>query len=136
MTAQETIIVQVAQRPERVEPCEIILAKGYPVKLEARSRLFGSLTFTSDDLFGALVELRLRLEQNGYVLLCNAARKDAYPSRMGREMGGGRKVYLHKLGAHGRREDLVDALGAAAYDQVSTVDQQRSFYDAWLGSLK
>lgn len=136
MTAQETVTIQIAQQVDRVELCEIILTKGYPVKLEVHAKLLGSLTFTSDDLFEALIALRLRLELDGYVLLCNAARKDAYPSRISREMGGGRKVYLHKLGMQGRREDLVDTLGVAAYEQVGTVAEQRAFYDAWLESLK
>lgn len=136
MVNQETIAVEIARESAKAEPCEITLARSHPVELQVYAKHFGSMTFAGSDLFEALAALRLRLEQDQYLLLCNGARKDAYPSRMSREMGGGRKIYLLKQGVQGRREDLVDIFGAAAYDQVGTVAEQRSAYDAWIRSLK
>jgi hypothetical protein len=78
----------------------------------------------------------LRLEQEGWLLLSNAARKDAYPSRMALEMGGGRMIYVTTPGVQARREDLVDVLGAASPEQVGTVAEQRAHYEAWIASLE
>ena len=94
------------------------------------------MMFAGGDVFDALVAMRLQLEQDGYRLLCNAARKDAYPSRMSREMSGGRKVYLLKPGRQALREDLIDVFDPATYDEVGTVAEQRSNYEAWIRSLK
>jgi len=80
--------------------------------------------------------LRLFIEGKGYLLLCNAARKDAYPSRMALEMGGGRKIYILRHGMQARREDLIDIFGAASIDQVCTVAEQRASYESWTRSLK
>lgn len=130
------IKIQIASGPDRSESCEVDLVRGPPVELRVQGHHLGSMVFTGDDVFEALVAMRLRLEQDGYFLLCNAARKDTYPSRMSREMSGGRKVYLFKPGRQALREDLVDVFEAATYDQVGTVAEQRSNYEYWIRSLK
>ena len=56
--------------------------------------------------------------------------------RMSREMSGGRKVYLFKPGRQALREDLIDVFDPATYDEVGTVAEQRSNYEAWIRSLK
>jgi hypothetical protein len=128
--------VAIASAVGQEEPCEIEFTRGVPTELTATSQHFGTMSFVDDNLFSALLKLRLRLEQDGYLLLCNAARKDAYPSRMTLEMGGGRKIYLLNSGVQTTREDLVDVLGAASVDQVCTVAEQRIGYEDWLRSLK
>ena len=128
--------VNIASTSGDLEPCEIEFSQGVPVEIEARSSRFGVLSFTDDNLFGALAKLRLRIEQDGCLLLCNAARRDAYPSRTALEMGGGRKIYLLKFGMQAKREDLVDIFDAASVDQVCTVAEQRANYEIWIRSLK
>jgi hypothetical protein len=118
------------------ESCEIEFVRDASIELTVKSQHFGTLSFVDDNWFGALSKFRLRIEQDGYLLLCNAARKDAYPSRMALEMGGGRKIYLLSPGIQTRREDLVDVLGVASIDQVCTVEEQRIGYENWLRSLK
>jgi hypothetical protein len=118
------------------ESCEIEFVRDASIRLTVKSRHFGTMSFVDDNLFDALSKFRLRIEQDGYLLLCNAARKDAYPSRMTLEMGGGRKIYLLNPGSQTRREDLVDVLGVASIDQVCTVEGQRIGYKNWLRSLK
>jgi len=119
-----------------VEPCEIILIGELPLQIEVRSMSIGVRSFFGNNLFEALVELRLELERQNRLLLCNAARKDCYPSRMSLEMGGGRQVYLFTSGIQAKKEDLVDAFGAATVDQVCTVVAQRANYENWIRSLK
>lgn len=82
-------ILKMACEPNVSEECMLEFEQNGSVNLTVRSLRFGVMNFTDVDLFGALVKFRLRLEENGYVLLCNGARKDAYPSRMAREIGGG-----------------------------------------------
>jgi hypothetical protein len=92
-------------------------------------------TYRADNLFHALCKFRLELEEEGYTLLCNGARKDAYPSRMALDMGRGKKLYLHKPGVQSGWADLVDVLDEAVADQVCFVSEQRVNYELWLGSL-
>jgi hypothetical protein len=97
--------------------------------------LFGTISVTADDLFEALILIRLEAEKHGYFILCNGARTDAYPSRMSRQMGGGGKLYVFKIGMPAQREDLVNIFEPAEFQHVGTVAAQRVAYDAWLRSL-
>lgn len=131
----EQFELQIISATGEIESCQIWFARGIPVTLNTRSARFGDVTFTDDNLFAALCNYRRLLEKDGFLLLCHGARKDAYPSRMALEMGGGRKVYLTKMGQQARREDLVDIFEAATFEQVCSVDEQRAAHEAWLRSL-
>ncbi len=136
MREKERILAAVASRQGETEACEIDYERGPPVVVTLRSQRFGEMVATDEDVFEALSKLRSRLEEEGFLLLCNAARKDAYPSRMSRQMSGGRKIYLLTPGLRGRREDLVDIFDAAPIDHVGTVVEQRLMFEIWLRSLK
>lgn len=115
--------------------CLLEYSSGDLVEMTVSSALLGTFSVTAGDLFEALSLIRLETEKHGYLMLCNGARKDAYPSRMSRQMGGGRKLYLFKNGLQARREDLVDIFESTEYEQVGTVAEQRVAYEAWLRSL-
>lgn len=136
MREMEHISVAIVSEQGETEACQIDYERGPPVVVTLHSQRFGEMVATDEDVFEALCKLRLRLEEEGCLLLCNAARKDAYPSRMSRQMSGGRKVYLLKPGVQGRREDLIDVFDAAPLDQVGTVTEQRLMFEDWLRSLK
>jgi hypothetical protein len=127
--------VRIAAAGGDVHLCPVSHTSGPNVALTARSPMFGEGTFTAPDLFDALVAFRLYLEARGCLLLCNAARGDAYPSRMAREMGGVRKVYLLRMGRQARMSDLVDSLEETSLDLVTTAAAQKASYEAWLESL-
>ncbi|HEY7023128.1 MAG TPA: hypothetical protein VH349_18565 [Ktedonobacterales bacterium] len=127
--------IKIAAADGDIHLCRVSYISGPSVALTVRSPMFGEGTFTAPDLFDALVAFRLYLEARGYLLLCNAARRDAYPSRMAREMGGGRKVYLLCMGCQARMSDLVDSLEEASLELVTTVAAQKAAYEAWLDSL-
>ncbi len=129
-----SICVEIATSSGERELCKIEFTQGVPVTLSTRSARFGELLFTDDNLFAAMSAYRLRLEQDGYFLLCNGARRDAYPSQMALQMGG-RKIYLLPTGRQTSREDLVDIFGAATIEQVCTVAEQRDSYEAWIRNL-
>lgn len=118
------------------EICEIDFVKNAEVVLTVSSKSFGELCFTGENLFVTLSQFRMLLELKNYRLLCNAARVDAFPSRMALEMGGGRKLYLQKLGVPAKREDLVDVFGAATIEQVGTILEQNNYHEKWIMSLK
>ena len=127
--------VKIAAADGSIHLCRVSSTFGPNVTLTARTLVFGASTFTAPDLFDALVAFRVYLEERGYLLLCNAARRDAYPSRMAREMGGGRKVYVLRMGRQARMSDLVDSLEEASLELVTTVAAQKAAYEAWLDSL-
>jgi hypothetical protein len=90
-------------------------------------------TATGPDMFEALVRLRRQLEPDGLTVAVQGSRRDTYPSGMARDMGGGMRVYIMRPGHPARRKDLVDLLDDAPPDQTATVDEQRAFFEAWLG---
>jgi hypothetical protein len=88
-------------------------------------------TATGPDMFEALVRLRRQLEPDGLMVAVQGSRRDTYPSGMARDMGGGMQVYVMRAGRSARQEDLVEPLGDASPDQITTVDEQRAFAEAW-----
>ena len=104
-------------------------------RIELVTRLGGytcPYTATGPDMFEALVRLRRQLEPDGLMVAVQGSRRDAYPSGMARDMGGGMQVYIMRPGLRGRREDLVKTLDDASPDQIATVDEQRESAEAWL----
>lgn len=130
------VLMNIATYDGRAQPCQIIYSAEPKIALTANSPVFGELRFVGENLFDALIKFRLHLEKLGYFLLCNAARKDAYPSRAVRQMGGGFKVYVLRTGQQASPADLVDALGPASFDQIATVAEQRAAFEKWLRSLR
>src|SRR5580700_9274424 len=108
----------------------------YRIELVARVGSYTCpYTATGPDMFEALVRLRRQLEPDGLMVAVQGSRRDAYPSGMARDMGGGMQVYIMRPGLHGRREDLVRTLDDAPPDQIATVDEQRAFAEAWRAQL-
>lgn len=127
-------LVEIASRDGRRQSSELDLIKGQQITLNAHLP-FCERQFVGQNLFEALNMLRLYLEDAGYLLLCNAARRDTYPSRAVRQMGGGFKVYVLHSGQQAKLTDLVDALGPAELNAVVSVAEQRTAYEHWLRSL-
>ena len=75
-------------------------------KLKLSYPLSPAIEVSGEDVFDCLIEARRILEGKRIQMLCNAARKDVYPSRMSRQMSGGTKAYVMKLGKPAMREDL------------------------------
>ena len=130
-----SVAVKIASATGVIQPCHLTYSDARPVTLTARSPAFADVSFSASNLFDALAAFRLFLEARGYLLLCNVARKDTYISRMAKEMGGGVKVYVLHPGLQARMNEMVDALGEAPLDLVTTVAQQRTAYEQWLASL-
>ena len=104
------------------------------VQLDAVSAGMRPFRALEADLFEALCSYRRFLEGNGgYLLLCNGARRDAFPSAMSRDMGKGFKLYISVMGSPGGT--LVETLDPAPLETVSTVAAQSAFHKAWFESF-
>jgi len=90
----------------------------------------------ADDLFECLVEIRRETDPLGLRICCAGCKKDAYPSRMNREMGGGSKVQIRTLGRPTQREDQIGIFEAVNLSEVGTVEEQEAYYRIWLASLR
>ncbi|WP_460107320.1 hypothetical protein [Pseudomonas sp. H1_F01] len=115
--------------------CFVKVAVSEPWVISFSQSDLGEIRYESDDLFKALLLLRSALEEQGHRLLCNGSRKNVVVSGMSRQMGGGRKAYLVRLGKPARRDDLVDIFDCIEPSFVDTVGQQIEFYNEWLRSL-
>jgi hypothetical protein len=89
-----------------------------------------------NDLFDCLCLLRERLEPDGWLIMCEGARVDVYPSGMSREMGAGRRAYVLRLGEHADRNDLVDIFAATKVAQLASVRDQRAYFEKWIESVR
>jgi len=127
-----TALVELVSPTDDKETCEIKYELQDKVTFIVRSQHFGELFFEDDDLFGALVKFRLVLEKEGYRLLCNASRRDVYPSGMARDMGRGVVAYILEPGKQAREEDLVRVLDPASIDKIGTVAEQRKYYELFM----
>jgi hypothetical protein len=87
------------------------------------------------DYFECLLGLREQLEPLGYRFLVNGARRNAWPSGMARDMAAGRSAYLLELGKHDQRPAMVNIFEPADESDIAFVDEQRAFFNAWIGEL-
>jgi hypothetical protein len=94
---------------------------------------WGTVRAADDDAFSALVEVRRRLEAEGWLLAVAGARLDTYPSGMMRESGG-EQVYVLVPGRPAT--DVVPTFAEAPPELASTVADQEAAYEAWWHSLK
>jgi hypothetical protein len=82
-----------------------------------------------------MIAIRKQLENEGWVILCNASRLSAMPSGMSREMGGAKMLYLHYPDKRPTRQDCVFIFSPAERETVATVAEQMEYYQQWLASL-
>lgn len=95
----------------------------------------GTRRTVGPDQFECLLRLRDEVEPLGYRMLVNGARRNVWPSRMARDMGGGRKAYVLALGRHSHRPELVDIFEPAPESETALVEEQRTFFKLWLAEL-
>jgi hypothetical protein len=52
------------------------------------------------------------------VIMCKDSRRDAFPSPLAREMSGGQRVYVTKLGTAATMNDVVNTFDPAPIDTI------------------
>lgn len=112
----------------------ISVSDAEPWCLKMRDGSLCESEFRDRDLFEALCRLREHFENKGEKVVCAGARFDVFPSGMSREMTGGRKAYVMKLGR--QATEIVDIFDAANLLEISSVEDQREFRDQWIRSLQ
>jgi len=83
------------------------------------------------DYFACLISVRRELEAEGLVVCCQGARRDVWPSGMGRDMGAGLVAYALTIGRAPRQDEQVLVLAPADPDLIGTVADQEQYRDAW-----
>jgi hypothetical protein len=130
----ETKTIKARQPDGTIEECSVQIGPQW--KLVFSGSGMQGREFSNGDLFDALTSLRRALENTGVQLLCAGARPDVFPSGMSRDMGGGRKAYITKLGRPALQTDLVDIFDYSDPQSVGTVSDQQAFHEKWIASLR
>ncbi|MFI9561588.1 hypothetical protein [Nonomuraea endophytica] len=91
-----------------------------------------TISAASVDLFDCLAIIRQDLESDGWLLLCNGARRDVYPSPMQRQMARGRYAYLHMQPRTSNSPPHVDIFEPADLACVGTVAEQKETIRRWM----
>jgi hypothetical protein len=128
------LLLSLKSDKEEIE-CSLTMPNIRPWYIDFTSSVHHTRRYEGHDLFECLTLLRQDLETEGWYILCAGARIDVYPSRMARDMGGGRKAYVMRLGVPAKSDDLVDTFATAQIEQVGTVEEQLAYYERWLKSL-
>jgi len=116
--------------------CTIEVSDDEPWVIKAEIPELEERIFQGSDLFDCLMKFRIYLESKNYLLLCNGARVDVYPSGMSRDMSGGKLAYITKLGISPSKDDLVDIFDSTSQKYIGTVEQQKEYRALWVNSIK
>jgi hypothetical protein len=88
------------------------------------------------NMFECLLDLRRGLEKYDYRPLCNGARFDAYPLPDDLKTYGGDFLHVLTLGKEPNEEDQVETFEYAEPDLITSIAEQRKYYESWLESVK
>jgi len=119
-----------------VSECVLSISQLPPWQVVFNGLKYKEKIFSGEDLFVAMIAMRLELEKDGYAVLCNGARKDIVPSRMSRQMSGGRKAYVIKMGHAACMDQMLDIFDYTDSKLITTVEQQKRYQADWFASLK
>ncbi|MFF1793198.1 hypothetical protein ACFVXQ_02980 [Kitasatospora sp. NPDC058263] len=86
------------------------------------------------DLFDALSAVRRIIEPSGFLVACNGARRNVFPSPMLRQATAGRRAYVLEIPRTSNRPPVVDIFEPAEGLEVCTVDEQLNWHSQWLAS--
>src|SRR5690554_6588520 len=101
---------------------EIFFSTAYPAKVEVKLDTGRSYEAVDDDLYEALVAIRLEAEREGVTILCKGSRVDVHTSPMSRSMSSGALVYQLSGGEKGSGVGLVNIFDPTDQELVGTVE--------------
>jgi hypothetical protein len=116
--------------------CRVSYEKFPKCYIHFENNELGAYEISDIDLFECLCKLRKFLEEGGWIILCNGARRDVYPSTMAREMSGGEKAYLQIMGKPAGPGTTINIFEPAPQNEIATVEEQIAFHKKWNESLK
>ena len=132
----ETKTIKVRRPDGVIEECSVEIVQDPQWKLIFSGVGLQGREFVNGDIFDAFISLRTALETIGVQVLCAGARPNVFPSGMSRDMGGGRKAYITRLGSPALRADLVDIFDYSDAQSVGSVSDQQAFHEKWAASLR
>lgn len=118
-------------RSDKIENADIYYAVAEQCTLKIVFHDQQSYEVTDNDLFTCFCTLRTVFPT--ITFLCKGAKQNVYPSRMSRDMAGGRVAYEYQQGKNASTDDLVSIFDFEDKDIVSPEKQQESFW-AWIRS--
>jgi hypothetical protein len=102
----------------------------HPAALEMSLENGELLRFEADGLFACLLQAQVHLERTGWLLCCQGARPDVWPSGLLAQMSNGREAYHLIAGRKATLEHIVDIFDPADARQVSTIAAQKEYIEA------
>ena len=127
-----------------IVPC-IIAGRTTDAVIEIEDKEYCKILLTIEDMtlssedenyFYALTKLRKTLETNDIKLLCQGCAGNVYPSPMILDMGDAIMAYKLTLGKQAKMSDLVCIFEPCTPEDYATIEEQKSFYEAWVKSEK
>jgi len=118
----------------QLSDCNIYCQGTIPCRIKFEHLELGSHNFEGLDIFDDFCNLRIFLEERNWMVLCNGARIDAYPSPMSRNMCGGLKLHCLTMGEPAKRSNVVHIFAEAPPEKLGTVREQYNYYRKWFGS--
>jgi len=88
-----------------------------------------------DYLFSALLELRKALEEENFLIQCNGAARNVYPSPMQMSMGGA-KAYVLRYSQPAKLKDVINIFEKNDELVCVHIKEQERFYVDWLKSIR
>jgi len=110
--------------------------EGELAKIDLTSDLLNFSSITAVDFWECLLKIRHQLEEKNLFILCQGSAKNVHPSGMVRQMSLGQKVYLLEIGKKPSFDNLVAIFAPSPVDIVSTVAEQKQFFEDWIKSSK
>lgn len=109
-----------------------------PPRIEFTLSTTPALNFecTGRHFFECLTELRKKLENLGYIPLCNGSRIDVQIFRFDIEVLEGKNVHILTYGKIPTKEDKLYIFDSAESFLVGSINEQESFYQQWLQSIE
>ncbi|WP_309736981.1 hypothetical protein [Chamaesiphon sp. OTE_75_metabat_556] len=105
-------------------------------RIEFTSPVTPKYNILGKNKFECLLDLRKELEKFGYRPLCNGARFDAYPLPSDLKTYNGDFLHILTLGQEPNEEDQVETFEYAEPDLITSIAEQRKYYESWLESVK
>jgi hypothetical protein len=93
----------------------------------------GRREYISADLFWCLADFRREFEPKGWRVLCNGARRTAWPSGICGGMGAGTCLYLLHSGSI-TDSDLINTFDEAPVDTIATFEEQQAWMNDFFAS--
>ncbi|WP_219460007.1 hypothetical protein [Nonomuraea rhizosphaerae] len=90
---------------------------------------------SSVDFEDTLRELRATLEQQGFLLLCNRFRRNAFVSSMSRQMSDGLGCYLVTAHRPVSPDQIVNCLAPAPRESVVLAEENAKYIEEWIAGF-